>query len=104
MVHICGNITGHLKYVAGTGMNGISFDQKTDVTEARKRLKGTVALIGYVPTALLLEGTSDEVYVSSRECIQAGVDVLNAGCAWPADVPNENVKAMVRAATEIVRG
>jgi len=29
--------------------------------------------------------------------------VLNAGCAWPADVPNENVKAMVRAATEIVR-
>ena len=97
VVHVCGNITGHLKYIAGTGMNGISFDQKTDVTEARKRLKGIVALIGYVPTTLLLEGTPDEVYVSSRECIQAGVDVLNAGCAWPADVPNENVSAMVRA-------
>jgi MtaA/CmuA family methyltransferase len=97
VVHICGNITGHLKYVTGTGMSGISFDQKTDTTEAVKQLKGKVALIGYVPTPLLADGTPEEVYLSSRECIKAGVDVLNAGCAWPAEVPNENVKAMVRA-------
>lgn len=100
VVHICGNITGHLKYIAGTGMRGISFDQKTDVQEAMNQLKGRVALIGYVPTALLLEGTPDEVYAYSKECIKTGVDVLNAGCAWPADIPNENVKAMVRAAKE----
>ena len=100
VVHICGNITGHLKYVDRTGMKGISFDQKTDVQEAVKQLKGRVALIGYVPTSLLLEGTPDEVYASSKECIKAGVDVLNAGCAWPADIPNENVRAMVRAAKE----
>jgi [methyl-Co(III) methanol-specific corrinoid protein]:coenzyme M methyltransferase len=99
-VHICGNITGHLKYIARTGMRGISFDKKTDVQEAVKQLKGRVALIGYVPTSLLLEGTPDEVYASSKECIKAGVDVLNAGCAWPADIPNENVRAMVRAAKE----
>ena len=100
VVHICGNITGHLKYVAGTGMRGISFDQKTDVQEAVKQLKGQVALIGYVPTSLLLEGTPDDVYASSKGCMTAGVDVLNAGCAWPADIPNENVRAMVRAAKE----
>jgi MtaA/CmuA family methyltransferase len=98
VVHICGNITGHLEYVAQTGMRGISFDKKTDIQEAVKQLKGRVALIGYVPTSLLLEGTPDEVYASSKECIKAGVDVLNAGCAWPADIPNENVRAMVRAA------
>ena len=97
VVHICGNSTGHLKYVAETGMNGISFDQKTDMAEAVKQLKGKVALIGYVPTSLLLNGTPEEVYLLSKECIKAGVDVLNAGCAWPAEIPNENVKAMVRA-------
>ena len=37
-------------------MRGISFDQKTDLQEAVKQLKGRVALIGYVPTSLLLEG------------------------------------------------
>jgi len=100
VIHICGNITGHLKYVAGTGMRGISFDQKTDIQEAVKQLKGRVALIGYVPTSLLLEGTSDEVYVFSKECVRSGVDALNAGCAWPADVPTENVRAMVRAVSD----
>ena len=100
VVHICGNITGHLRHIAGTGMSGISFDQKTDVQEAVKQLKGQVALIGYVPTNLLLEGSPDEVYTSSKECIETGVDVLNAGCAWPADISNENVRAMVRAAKE----
>ena len=100
VVHICGNITGHLKYIPATGMRGISFDQKTDVQEAVKQLKGRVALIGYVPTSLLLEGTPDEVYVFSKECIRSGVDVLNAGCAWPADIPDENVRAMVRAAND----
>jgi [methyl-Co(III) methanol-specific corrinoid protein]:coenzyme M methyltransferase len=100
VVHICGNVTGHLKYVARTGMRGISFDQKTDVQEAVKQLKGRVALIGYVPTSLLLEGAPGDVYASSKGCIKAGVDVLNAGCAWPADIPNENVRAMVRAAKE----
>ncbi len=100
VVHICGNITGHLKYIDRTAANGISFDQKTDIQEALNRLKGRVALVGYVPTPLLLEGTSDEVYSFSRGCIKAGVNVLNAGCAWPADVPNENVRAMVRAGQE----
>ena len=100
VIHICGNITGHLKHVDQTGATGISFDQKTDIQEALNRLKGRVALVGYIPTPLLLEGSPDEVYAFSKGCVKAGIDVLNAGCAWPADVPNENVKAMVRAAQE----
>jgi len=98
--HICGNITGHYQYISSTGMHGISFDQKTDVAEAIRQLKGRVALIGYVPTSLLLDGTPKEVYESSKECIRMGVDILNASCAWPAQISNENVRAMVRAAKE----
>lgn len=101
VVHICGNITGHYQYIPMTGMSGISFDQKTDVTEAIRQLKGKVALIGYVPTSLLLDGAPDEVYQFSKECIRTGMDILNAGCAWPAQISNDNVRAMVRAAKEI---
>lgn len=101
VVHICGNITGHLQYISMSGMDGISFDKKTDVAEAIRQLKGRVALIGYVPTSLLLDGTPVEVYDFSKECIRTGVDILNAGCAWPAQISNENVKAMIRAAKEI---
>jgi len=100
VIHICGNITGHLKYIAETGASGISFDYKTDIEEAKKRLKGKIALIGYVPTSLLREGKPEEVYAYSKQCIKAGIDALNAGCAWPLDTPIENIKAMVRAAQE----
>ncbi len=100
VIHICGNITGHLKHVAETGASGISFDYKTDIEEAKKRLKGKMALIGYVPTALLREGKPEEVYVYSKECLKAGIDALNAGCAWPLDTPIDNIRAMVRAAKE----
>ncbi len=100
VIHICGNITGHLKHIAETGASGISFDYKTSIEEAKKGLNGKVALIGYVPTSLLREGTPEEVQAYSRGCLKAGIDALNAGCAWPLDTPTENITAMVRAAYE----
>jgi [methyl-Co(III) methanol-specific corrinoid protein]:coenzyme M methyltransferase len=100
VIHICGNITSHLKYIAETGASGISFDYKTDIEEAKKWLKGKMALIGYIPTSLLREGNPEEVYVYSKECLRAGIDALNAGCAWSLETPTENIKAMVRSAKE----
>ncbi|RPJ10683.1 MAG: MtaA/CmuA family methyltransferase [Deltaproteobacteria bacterium] len=100
VIHICGNITGHLPRIVETGARGISFDYKTDIGEAKRCLKGKLALIGYVPTSLLREGKPQEVYAFSRKCIEAGIDALNAGCAWPLDTPTENIRAMVRAAKE----
>ena len=99
VTHICGNITGHLPYIAETGMTGISFDVKTDINHARECLKGKTALVGYVDTMeVLLNGTRDMVRAKSLECIEAGVDLLNPGCAVPAGVTIENLKAMVEAA------
>ena len=99
VVHICGNVAGHLPHIRETGMTGLSFDEKTDMDTARKILKGKVALIGCVDTlSVLLNGTPEDVYIRSRRCVEAGVDLLNAGCAWPARVKNENIRAMVRAA------
>jgi [methyl-Co(III) methanol-specific corrinoid protein]:coenzyme M methyltransferase len=100
VIHLCGIITGHLKYIADTGASGISFDYKTDIEEAKRWLKGKAALIGYVPTSLLREGKPEEVHAYSRECLKAGIDALNAGCSWPLDTPTANVKAMVEAARE----
>ena len=98
VIHICGNITGHLEYFQETGMSGISFDEKTDVKAVVEKLKGKVALCGYIDTlGILLNGTPDDVYKKSMECIKAGVDILNAGCSWPPYVKLENIKAMVKA-------
>ncbi len=101
VLHICGNITGHLKHVARLKVNGLSFEDKTEVKEAVKSLKGKIALVGYVPTSLLLNGSPNEVYRYSRECLLAGVDILNPGCALSIETPLENIRRMVLAAKEL---
>ncbi len=99
IVHICGNITRQLPALGGSGFAGVSFDAKTDIQAARTYLKGKAALIGYVPTTLLLGGSPDEVRRAARECLAEGVDILNAGCAMAPDTPIENIQAMISAVT-----
>jgi [methyl-Co(III) methanol-specific corrinoid protein]:coenzyme M methyltransferase len=104
ITHICGNITRQLPHLAALGFRGISFDVKTDIQAARTHLKGKKALIGYVPTGLLLNGTPAEVGRAASECLREGVDALNAGCAVPPETPLENIRAMVAAATSAPGG
>jgi [methyl-Co(III) methanol/glycine betaine-specific corrinoid protein]:coenzyme M methyltransferase len=99
ITHICGNITRHLPHLASAGFRGVSFDAKTDVQAARTHLKGKAALIGYVPTSLLRDGSPEEVRAAARQCLTEGVDALNAGCAVAPDTPLDNIRAMIAAAT-----
>ena len=43
VMHICGNITGHLPCIAESGMTAISLDGKTDVAKAFEALKSKTA-------------------------------------------------------------
>ena len=102
VVHICGNITSHLPHIKETGMSCISMDNKTNISKAVALLKGNTAIAGYVPTLeVLRDGTPEQVYEKSKECINAGVDILNAGCAWPPDLRGENIIAMIKAAKNL---
>jgi uroporphyrinogen-III decarboxylase len=47
---------------------------------------------------VLQDGTPEQTRQYSMECIKTGVDVLNAGCAWPVGLNGENIVAMVNAA------
>jgi [methyl-Co(III) methanol-specific corrinoid protein]:coenzyme M methyltransferase len=99
ITHICGNITGHLPHLASVGFRGVSFDVKTDIRTARTHLKGKAALIGYLPTSLLRDGSPAEVRAAAEQCLVEGVDALNAGCAVAPDTPLDNIRAMIAAAT-----
>lgn len=99
ITHICGNITRHLPHLASVGFRGVSFDVKTDIRAARTHLKGKAALIGYLPTSLLRDGSPAEVRAASGQCLVEGVDALNAGCAVAPDTPLDNIRAMIAAAT-----
>jgi [methyl-Co(III) methanol-specific corrinoid protein]:coenzyme M methyltransferase len=100
ILHICGNITGHLQHIAGIGVNGLSFDEKTDISAAAF-LKQKMALVGFVPTSVLQKGHPQEVSLHSERCLKAGVDVLSAGCALHMETPIANIRAMVQSVQRI---
>ena len=103
-LHICGDVTDRVQYIREVPTDGFSFDEKANIKTLVEILKGDLALIGYVPTNLLLNGSPEEVKDYSLECLENGVDILNAGCSLSPHTPSENVKAMVEARDYSSRG
>ncbi len=98
ILHICGKTTGHLPYIAQTGLSCYNFDEKLDIQEAVKHLKGKVLISGYVPTIpVLLEGTPKDVYEWSIQCLDNGVEMLTPGCAMAPHTSIDNINAMADA-------
>jgi uroporphyrinogen decarboxylase len=103
-LHICGNALPILDGIAETGCNVYSFDQMTDITEAKRRIGNKVVLWGNVDPARMLLGTPEEVMELSKECIRiagpGGGYVLAPGCDTAKMTPKENYRAMCDAAVK----
>jgi uroporphyrinogen decarboxylase len=56
------------------------------------------------PSAVMLQGTPEEVRAAARRCIEAagynGGFILSPGCELPRDTPHANVWALMEAARE----
>jgi uroporphyrinogen decarboxylase len=99
-VHICGETSGILDDLAGTGARWVSLEVR-DVAAVKPRFPDAL-LFGGVPTELLLDGTPDEVRRFCRDAasrLPAGC-VLASDCDVPERAPVENVEAMVEGARE----
>lgn len=127
LLHICGDTTPILHLSTGAGEHVLELDWKVDLAEARRaadeaaapggrasgdeppRAPGPVALMGNLdPTAILLQGSPDEVGAAAREALAAagaasdaasgGGFLLGSGCEVAPATPIENMRAMVAAA------
>ncbi len=99
-MHICGNTSDRLDSFVSTGVDGISLDQKVDFAKAREAVADGVCLIGNVsPTSTLLMGKPEDVAREAEYAIRnagrQGNFMLSAGCLMPAEIPPENLQAMV---------
>ena len=107
-LHVCGDTTRSLEFMAASGADILSLDSKVDLGEARRILGGRVALMGNVaPSQVMLQGTPEDVRREARACLDAvGTRgfILAPGCTMPRDTPAENMKALVRAAREYAAG
>ncbi|MFH1351388.1 MAG: uroporphyrinogen decarboxylase family protein [Pseudomonadota bacterium] len=104
LMHICGDTSDRLDTFVETGIDAMSVDEKVDLAYAREVMGDDVCLWGNVsPTKTLFMGTPEAVDAEARACIEKGRGkkgnfVLCSGCNVPAEVPPENMKALVNAA------
>ena len=104
-LHICGQTTHIVDYMAMTGADALELDYQNDFAEMKRRVGAEVCLEGNLdPTRVLLRGTPELVYEQSKGLIAAagpgGGFILSSGCEVPRDTPPENIGAMLRAALD----
>ncbi|MEJ2723119.1 MAG: uroporphyrinogen decarboxylase family protein, partial [Deltaproteobacteria bacterium] len=103
ILHICGDTYSMLEAMEETGAEVLSLDQCMDLSESRARIPKAVLGGNVDPIESLLMGTKEQVVMDTLNCLRrAGTSrfILMSGCGIPPKAPVENVKAMVRTATE----
>ena len=95
-LHICGNIANNIALMARTGADMIDVDWMVSLAAAREAVGPDVTLAGnFDPTAVLLQGTPQDVAEAARKCIaSAGARfILQPGCEVPPGTPEANLRA-----------
>lgn len=105
ILHICGGTDLIVEMMNECGADALSFDQKNNLVETRKKIGNDVILLGnFDPYGTLCQMDASEVESVVKGCIDAGVDAVWPGCdIWP-EVKAENVEAYVRTVKEYGKG
>jgi MtaA/CmuA family methyltransferase len=95
-LHICGDVRKSIQLMAQTGCDIIDADWMVPLDEARAAVGSDVTLAGnFDPSAVLLQGTPQEVADAARSNIEMGGRrfILQPGCEVPPGTPEANIRA-----------
>lgn len=96
-LHICGNITHLLPYIAELNCDLIDIDWQVDLDQARNILGPNVVLTGNIDPVVIQNKSRDQVFEISRTLCEKYKDqryILSAGCEITVNTPHENLMAM----------
>lgn len=95
-LHICGNTTAILPYMAQTGAEVIDLDWMVDLKKARATIGDDITLCGnFDPSAVLLQGTAEDVAKAAKRCLAEGGKkfFLMPGCEVAAATAEKNIRS-----------
>lgn len=95
----------HMKVQANTGISAISVGPGVDMQAVKEAVGARVCIMGNVdPIRVLLQSNPEDVYTESKRIMEIGKQnggyLFNSGEMIPRDVPEENMKAFIRAGKE----
>jgi Uroporphyrinogen-III decarboxylase len=95
----------HMKAQAATGISALSVGPGVGMAAAKLAVGDKVCILGNVdPIRCLLESDAERVYEESKRVMELGKQnggyIFNSGEMIPRDVPEENIRAMIKAARD----
>jgi [methyl-Co(III) methanol-specific corrinoid protein]:coenzyme M methyltransferase len=102
VLHVCGNVSPILNYMADCGFEGLSVEEKVgSIKKAKEVLGDRTRLVGNISSPfVLLPGPVEKIKEESKKALAEGVDVLAPGCGIAPMTPLSHIKAMVEARNE----
>ena len=98
VLHICGDTYPILEQMVGTGVTGISIEEKVEPEKATEKVGGKTVLVGNVGSVRpLFQGTPEEVDAAAKRSAAAGFNVISSGCGIAVATPDANMEALVKA-------
>lgn len=103
VLHICGDTTKNLPFIAATGIDWLSLDQKVNLATAKNVIGDQVGLIGNVdPVNIILQGTPAAIDADVKRCFEAAFDTpkgfcIGPGCSVPYFTSEQNIAAFMQA-------
>lgn len=99
ILHICGDTSDRIDYIARTGMEAFHFESKVDACHAVKIARNRIILVGNInnPSTLLF-GKRADIKKEVEYAKNCGVKIIGPECAVPLNTPLENLKEIERAA------
>lgn len=99
VLHVCGNVTAILDYMADCHCKGLSVEEKVeDLAGAVEKTKGRAVMIGNVSSPfVLLSGDAAKVEEAVKHALDAKVGILAPGCGIAPMTPTANIQSMVDA-------
>lgn len=100
ILHMCGHTESLLPDVRESGMDCFSFDSPP-AWYVRKVLGNKMTCLGSLDVIdLMPNGTPEQVYARTAQCIREGVDIVGTACDVSNGTPLANLEAYVRACRE----
>ncbi len=96
MLHICGDTSDRMPFIAETGIACFHFDSKSKASEARRLSGERIALMGGTGNIeVVRSGSPERIAADVEEKLGLGIDIIGPECAVPLDAPSENLRLLV---------
>jgi MtaA/CmuA family methyltransferase len=99
VLHICGDTSDRLPFIAQTGLACFHFDSKVPAAQARALAGERLSLMGGTSNLDLIQhGTPEAIRADVQEKLAAGIDIIGPECAVPLNAPYRNLQLLAEEA------